>query len=389
MKVKHIDKERINAYLMAMYFFQFGFLQPIASFANSQVPIAGFSLILVLVMLINNGFKVKKYVIITFLLTSAFLLVNSLVYLSNSGSILKIYGEFVLKGFSAFLIASVPVKTDELYTAFLRMSIVNFVAIFMFPFVGFLDSMNYMRFGYAMIPSALMFLCASYDSKFRNPTWIILAIVSLSLSIVFGSRGPIIVVALFIILLFLSSHGISLLRRVKWLFVSTIGIFVIIKYQLIAKLIDYIQFSSGVRSYSLSKIRMMMDSGLAASSSGRNSIYERILMLINENPVIGHGVGVTQSTINFTAHNIFLQILIESGFIGMIIWIVVWVFLARKYLEVRNAAQLKTHSIVTLIVAVSIGRLLVSSDMWLRPEYWFAMSMLLGFKHPGKIGVKT
>jgi hypothetical protein len=53
-------------------------------------------------------------------------------------NILQTYGEFLLKGSSAFVIASMPTKGKDLYDAFLKLAIINFISIALFPFVSFL-----------------------------------------------------------------------------------------------------------------------------------------------------------------------------------------------------------------------------------------------------------
>ena len=46
------------------------------------------------------------------------------------------------------------------------------------------------------------------------------------------------------------------------------------------------------------------------------------------------------------------------------------------------AKKIDTYLKCDLIISLAFGRLLFSSDMWLRPEYWFAFSML--FAYPNK-----
>jgi hypothetical protein len=84
---------------------------------------------------------------------------------------------------------------------------------------------------------------------------------------------------------------------------------------------------------------------------------------------------------DFTAHNIILQILLESGsywFIGLVITLV-GRYLC-KYIKISKLNETGYYRIITLFFAVSLGRLLVSSDMWLRPEYWFVFSFIWGIK---------
>ncbi len=363
---------------MALYIFQFGFLQPIASIVNSQWPIATFSLGLIFLMLLNNGFRIKKYVIVAFVILSIYFLLNSLIYANKMLIILGVYFGFIIKSFSAFIIASLDVAQKELYSAFLKVAIFNFIAILFYPFVDFFDSMNYMRFGYAMLPSVIMFFYASLDSKFKNPLWVILTTISLALTIIYGSRGPIVVLLIFLFLLLIFSKRITLPKKVIFTIFSGTIIFLSIKFQLLIRVLDYIYYDIGLRTYALTKLTIMVTNGLAASSSGRDVLYSYIIDLIKNNPIIGYGVGIVQVNLGSTAHNIFLQIFVESGFVGFLIWTLIWIFCIKKYIKIIRLNNIESYKIITLLISISLGRLLISSDMWLRPEYWFVLSLLIG-----------
>ena len=217
---------------MAMYIFQFGFLQPLVALVNSQFPIVGFTIILLVTALINNRFKIKPYVIYTFIIISIYFLINSLLISSSRNSILLIYIEFILKGFSAFFIASIAVNGKDLYNAFLHIAIVNFIAIGFLPLIGFSDSMNYMRYGYAMVPSVIMFIYALYDSKHKVHLWIAM-FTSLTLTLVYGSRGTIVVILIFISLFLLFSKTINVSKRIIYLFTVGISIYAVSRAEIL------------------------------------------------------------------------------------------------------------------------------------------------------------
>lgn len=375
-----IGNSKINAYIMALYIFQFGLLQPIASIVNSQLPIAIFTVILVILMLLNNKWRIKKYVIVSFIIISVCFLLNALISENNPTIVLGIYFEFLLKSFSAFLIASLDTEENELYNAFLKIGILNFVAIGLFPFTGFLDSMNYMRFGYAMVPSIMIFIFALIKKEKPKGIFFLLTLLSLSLTIVYGNRGPLVALILFGLLIFIFSKQIKLITKFILLSISCMIVTVIIKYDLLIKFLDYIYFDLGIKSYTLEKIRMMILVGISESSSGRESIYSTLWYYIDESPLIGWGVGFSQIILGGTAHNIILQILLESGLLGLIIWGILWLYCLYKYIKITKLNKIGLFSIATIIIASSIGRLLVSSDMWLRPEFWFALSLLLAYR---------
>lgn len=373
---------------MAMYIFQFGFLQPIASLVNSQIPIAGFTILLFIALLLNNKFRIKTYVIIAFILISAYFLLSSLFLALNTASVLMLYLEFLIKGFSAFIVASITVDSNEIYKAFLNISVINFVSIAAYPISSFLDSMNYMRFGYAMVPSVIMFFYATIDSKFKNPLWVLFAISSLFLTLVYGSRGPIVVIFLFLLISFVFAN-VNRIKKILLVCISTILLFFIVNNNILLRIADYIYHDMGISTYSLTKIRVMLTKGIMASSSGRDVIYNKIVDLIQLNPYFGYGIGFININWDTTAHNIILQILIECGIFGLVLWLIIWVFCINKYAKMSLVKDKGLFRVTTLIIAIAFGRLLISSDMWLRPEYWFVLSLLLGFNYETKRNIPS
>ncbi|WP_161603055.1 O-antigen ligase family protein [Oceanobacillus massiliensis] len=58
--------------------------------------------------------------------------------------------------------------------------------------------------------------------------------------------------------------------------------------------------------------------------SGRSVIWEQLFQKISENPLFGYGLGTNAKDLivtNYTAHNQFLQIIIEVGMVGFVIFI--------------------------------------------------------------------
>lgn len=367
---------------MALFIFQFGLLQPIASMVNSQSPIALFTLLLTIIALVVNKFQIKKYVIIILISISLIFLLNSILH-SNLIDSLMLYIEFLAKGFSAIYIASLKVDEDHLLNAFTKLALFNFFAIFLYPFLDIFDSMNYMRFGYAMIPSLMMFFYA-YKKSMKSTEkfiWLLLFVASIILTILYGSRGSVVVLTIFILLLTLFSNKVTGLKKIA--IITTFSIFLLLLFlntNLIGNLINFLNKNLGINSYALVKFEKMFNEGLRDSSSGRDVIYSNLFNLFKESPFFGQGIGSSQVHLGFTAHNILLQILVETGSIGLIIWFLIWLYLFGKYKLLTKFGDSSYFKISTLLIAASFGRLLVSSDMWLRPEYWFLISLLLNVK---------
>lgn len=365
---------------MALFIFQFGLLQPLAAVVNSQWPIAGFTLLLMFVMLINHSFKFKKYVIVVFVVISIFFLLSTVMFAKSYLIIVGIYAEFILKCFSAFIIASLYMDGKYMYSAFLRVAVLNFLVLLPLPLLGLISSEEYMRYGYALIPSVLMFVIAALKESSKRVLWIILAIASFVLTNIYGSRGPLIVFILFGALLFIFYFRMSNIKKTLTILFVTLPIWLMIKYNLAIKMLDFLYFNMGIQTYALAKFRMMINIGLVESSSGRDILYASIWSLIKQNPYFGYGVGYSQVALGYTPHNIILQVLLETGIFGLIFWIAMGCFGISIYRKIKADRQSELFMIFTLIFSLAFGRLLISSDMWLRPEFWFSISMLMNYK---------
>jgi hypothetical protein len=151
-------KSKINAMLMSLYLFQFGILQPFSSILNSQLPIVVFTAGIGIIFLINNDFRFKKYVFILAPLLFIYFISHAFFYNIGLLLILTLFTEFFVKGYSGFIFASVPVNSQDFYQSLKKVAVINLFIVGFSPFIQSYDSMNYMRYGYAMVPSLLVFL---------------------------------------------------------------------------------------------------------------------------------------------------------------------------------------------------------------------------------------
>lgn len=366
-----------NAYIMALFIFQFGYMQIAASMLGGQWIVSVSTLLLIGFACYVNKLKFNK---ISMLLVGLLLLVFLLSALFvPDGLDAALFVECIAKSCSAIIIAGVPTHGRYMYDAFKKVSVINFVSIALFPFVSFYSSMNYMRFGYAMVPSALIFLVAAVKEE-KKFGWIILFVFSMSSVAIYGNRGATLVLGVFLALVFFSSRRINTTVRflVVALVVACVGL--VLYTDILIRLIDFLYYNIGLQTYSLAKFRMQIELGLAVASSGRDLIYESILAHISQNPLFGVGVGATESVLGGTAHNIFLQILLETGCVGLLIWIIIWSAMGIKYVRLSKSRKPEAFYVITVVMSCAITRLLVSSDMWLRPEYWFVLSFLVTYK---------
>lgn len=369
-----------NNWLLALFIFQFGFLQPICVLLKTQLPVVLFTFFLLGYSVTNNRFSInKKAVCIIFTVLLIFVF-DLLLFYERVDEILNVLTQFLLKCGPAIYIASLKFDNNNLFEPFEKCALLNFGALCVFPLFSWQNQIGYMRYGYAMLPSVIVFyLCVEKYNKMKRFRFLILFGISAIEMILFGNRGTILCFAIFIVLRIL--YG-KLNYKIKGLLI--IGIFFVIyimmETQMVMNIIDYIYNSLNIQTYSLMKLKKMLLEGISSASSGRDVLYKMAIDVFRKKPIIGNGVAFSFYINNGVAvapHNIVLQLLVEFGMLGLGVFLVFSIYMGYKYFMFRNQTSSDLFVCITMLLAVAFGRLLVSSDLWQRPEFWILITMLI------------
>lgn len=388
MKVEgnNISRKEWSSLLIIYSLFQFGIMQPIAIIMGSQMIIAVSTLIIFVYLLIIFRFRINKYVYYFFITFTLIFLVNFFLF-DSSEYTLMIYLEFLVKSFSLFLIGSFSYSTTYLRKYFSVFSLLNFFSLFIILILGLIDNISYMRYGYAMLPT-LLYSIYALRNKGHKFLWLFILTSSFVAILIYGSRGPLLGVVLFTLIVLFADSKMKITKKIF----LTSGILLMYIYLIslngFVRILDYLFFNLGFQTYSITKLKLMFEKGIAESSSGRDFLYEQFIELILKNPLLGNGIGITQELWGFTPHNIFLQILVEFGLIGMVIFLMFFSVIIYLLLVIRKNDN-ELFLILTIIFSVSFSRLLVSSDLWLRQELWLFISMVINGYIVVKINEKT
>jgi len=216
-----------------------------------------------------------------------------------------------------------------------------------------------MRFGYAMLPSSLWFLLVYFENKKRIN--LLLFIISFTSLIIWGSRGTILVVILFSVMYFIKR------KKKKFIVFAllTIPLYPILQSFLLNGLL---YLSDIFKSQKIAGLIKVVSGELAEASSGRDVLFHRCIELMNENP-LGNGVGfwMYDDVMNgLYPHNIILQVGTEFGIIGIIILLML---ILRSIIKIASLDSV-WYLFAAYIFSITIGRLMVSSMYWERPEFW-------------------
>lgn len=199
--------------------------------------------------------------------------------------------------------------------------------------------------------------------------WINYLMIAIDLYIVFagGGRGAFVLVEI--------GMAYFLLKNL-----STLNMKKIISSALIIVVGVIIINIASTSTYTMSgffSIQSLFENGFVDQSSmDRLELYTTAWGYAKESWFLGNGAGSTAYTVGFYSHNIFIDILVEYGFWGIII---IAVMIIKFWLKVIRYNKLDTQiDYIAIIFICSFTMLLFSGSMYSESAIWFSfISMLL------------
>lgn len=241
--------------------------------------------------------------------------------------------------------------------------IINMVTIFRYPEGMYVSPVSgYQRnwfLGFKnvhilyILPALLLSIINSYinNNKITKRTWLLLLISIISLSIVWSATGVVAIVIITIIMLFM-----NLIKKTNISFNGTI-----ISYILLFLSVIIFRLQNMFRYL----IVNILDKDL--TFTGRTYIWDYVLEFIKEKPILGYGKELSAIRYakgynyhSFHAHNIFLEILYQTGFCGLIIIGIIINLIIKKLKEFKT--EIITKSIFLFLMIYFIIMLMEAYD---------------------------
>lgn len=388
-KLSNISKkDRYNTLVILLYFFQYGLMIPFTTLLKGQYPIIIFTLLLLVSTLIINHFKItNKTIFLLFFPLILLLLKLPFEYNTTSNDVnigLDLIYYYLTIGVSGILIGSLKFSYKYFFNYGIILSWINFLILFLVPFTYlYNEDVNYMRFGYTLLPSVL-FSFVFMIKNYKNIGAISLFVLSFSEMLVFGSRGAFLTFTLFSLFFIFFT---PIFRKKVKVFFSFAIIFLVVNLKFTLNYILEYAESQSIYSYAIIKyLSLFKGSTLSLTSSGRDEIYQTALSRIVQSPFFGNPLNSSYIDTGSTYyHNIFLDILVNFGVIIFSLFILYLIFTIYRASQIKNYYFLSGFLIVFF---VAMGRLLVSSSMWQRPEFWILMGLCISFKKQDFIRLK-
>ena len=225
-----------------------------------------------------------------------------------------------------------------------------------------------MEISYSILP--LSIISIYFALKQKKIQYLLSFIFSAIIILGIGSRGPILCIAVFVILYLLADFKKN---KITILIVGVATCLVFFNYTTILNELIDICKEYNINSRTLYKIR----DGTIDDDTGRGDIQNVAFQQLNEHPILGTGIAVERIKINKLVmnkdmgscypHNLLIEILVQYGYIigtGIILYLG---YLFIKSIQKGNQSE---RELVIILFATEIIRLMLSSS-YLRSSLFF------------------
>ena len=217
-----------------------------------------------------------------------------------------------------------------------------------------------MRFAYAILPSVLWFLLMYFYQG--RKTYLIAFLLSFAPMLVWGSRGATVCIFLFLLLYILKNKPQLIFLLILFVIIFTFDI-----KQILVELFTWLEAVTGS-----DKIGDFADL-FAGEEEARDKIYDYCRFKISQN-ILGYGVGWWMYDSNMYGmfpHNVILHLGTEFGIFGLLFFLILSVSSIRLvFVSTKEKSLLYMY-----FISICMGRLMVSSTYWDRPEFWFLIGI--------------
>lgn len=370
------SNEYLNEFIFTYFLFNFALLKPLNNYFNkySTIILLINMVIIMFFNLKNNKIDIKKFNFNLLILILSILLINLVdsLFFYNEYSLKYIY-DFFLYGIISIYLFSYVDNYKKVLEYYAKFSVIIFFIYFLDPLFGYRLSSTYMNFGLiAMLPTFIGLYM--YRNLFKMNKFLFIELLAFIELIMFANKGAILSAILFVLII--KSINFKYVRFKLFKIISYVFVIILISLNLekILILLQNLSIKYGVSSYSLNTLLAYLEVGNNISLNSRVGLWENAYKMFYEKPILGNGVGSYQSNFGIYTHNIFLDVLVFYGFIGIFILL---------YLILKSLMKIKYSNIYfkyfgyTMFV-LWFPTLLLSSNFYV--NYYFWVFIALGFK---------
>lgn len=238
---------------------------------------------------------------------------------------------------------------------------------------------NYnLNWGYGVYVICVIFFSLFFLDKRKID--IIIPIIGLIGIFLYGSRGPILIFAIYVILAILLYSKRKIGKKIIALSVIIIVVLFLLANGWLEAVIIAFADKYNFSSRTIQKIL----GGTLTDTSGRALIYGTILSKIRESPIIGWGIFSDRYFLNTIAqggsaysHNIILEMAVSFGIPGIAFFVLIVVKIINWF---RSNNEISTR-VLMLIAMGSCLPLFLSLSFWSHSMFWVLLAILFNYSN--------
>lgn len=247
---------------------------------------------------------------------------------------------------------------------------------------GMGENSNYsMLYGYQMLfPTTILLFWGLYKHK---AIYLCMGVLGAIEILVFGSRGPLLCIAIMLVLYILRimPRNVGKIKTIGFVFmISAITIVIFNTHIFETVVIALIKFINNLGLQSRTLTRLLTNE--ISDDTGRSLIWNTAKELINHGSFWGYGPLGDIYLIGTYSHNIFLELFMTYGipFGGVIILLLIY-YTLKMLIKCNNIDYL---SLYIIFFSYCFGRLLLSYSFWYETTFWAAIGIIVSYSKSKK-----
>lgn len=364
-----------NEMLFPIYIWGFTILSPIthafqqyskfilAIFAIGVVFLSFLSLII-----FNKKLPIKPIVLI--IAVTLIIIIDFLIYLTSYN--FMIFYNFTIYGIiPVFLLIQIR-DWSLTFNCLYIIAIIVFSLFFWRPFFNNKMIGDYMQFGFQVVlPVFLIF--DLYRKKYKNWWLILLEIICFLEIVIFANRSCLLAVVFYYFLYDLVFIKNIAKFFIKWCTIIIGGLLILTQLEFILIKVSDLLTRLNIDSYAIRKYLVIIENGgIENFFSGRIEIWSAAWQLFLKNFLFGTGVSCFQVN-NGYAHNIFLDIAVQFGIFGVIVFFIILIKSIINNFNRNNTQTIKLISI--FFCCLAFPKLLFSESFYNEFSLWCFLAM--------------
>ena len=192
----------------------------------------------------------------------------------------------------------------------------------------------------------------------------ILLVIQSSTCLLSGGRGGVVL----LVVLFVASIFNNIGKR-AYKFVIPVAIFLFIVRFTVPNLINMLN----INIMGLDRILKFLNGNIF--SDGRTNLYINSFELFREDPIIGKGIGSIFHLLHSYSHNMFLDILTETGILGLLVFLYIFInYFIKNYSLFRQGSLFR---FLTVIFLCGLTLNMFSGYVWTNPFIWLPIAVVI------------